>query len=232
LSDSARYFALVPAAGAGVRMGIGGTPKQYAILGRKTMLEHALDAVLADRRVERAFAVVAPADTHWQGLAVRDQRVEFLTVGGSSRAASVRNGLRAVADRFADSDRVLVHDAARPCLAAAELARLLDQAGPDEHGGLLAVPLADTVKRASCGRVAATLDRANLWRAQTPQLFRFGALRAALAAAGDAVTDEASAIERAGHAPRLVEGTASNLKVTTAEDLMLAKAVLAEQGRL
>ena len=233
MPDSFRYFALIPAAGVGARMRLGATPKQYATLGRKTMLEHALDAVLSDARVERAFAVVAPADTRWKDFDGRDRRVEFLPVGGGSRADSVRNGLMALGDRYRDNDRVLVHDAARPCLGAAELARLIDDAGPDEQGGLLALPLADTLKRADGSRVAATIDRATLWRAQTPQLFPFGALRAALSAdANDVVTDEASAMERAGYAPRLVEGVASNLKVTTPDDLMLAQSVLAKQGRL
>jgi 2-C-methyl-D-erythritol 4-phosphate cytidylyltransferase len=230
--DPFHYFALIPAGGFGVRLGMG-TPKQYAMLGRRTMLEHALDAVLADTRVERAFAVVAPGDANWKELDRRDGRVEFLAVGGSARADSVRNGLLALADRYRVEDRVLVHDAARPCLGKAELARLIDEAGTDEQGGLLAMPLTDTLKRADGGRVAATIDRATLWRAQTPQLFPFGALRAALSAsAGDDVTDEASAMERAGYVPRLVEGSASNLKVTTAEDLILARAVLAQQGRL
>lgn len=232
MSDSFRYFALIPAAGTGARMGTGGTPKQYALLGRKTMLEHALAAVLADPRVERAFAIVAPDDGRWSALDP-GARVTFLPVGGNSRAASVRNGLLAVADRYGADDRVLVHDAARPCLGIAELARLIDVVGADGDGGLLAISLTDTLKRAAAGRVAATLDRATLWRAQTPQLFPFGALRSALStAAADDVTDEASAMERAGHAPRLVEGAPSNLKVTTAEDMLLARAILMEQGRL
>ena len=145
----------------------------------------------------------------------------------------MRNGLFAIAGRCEDDDRVLVHDAARPCLAEAQLARLIDEAGGEDSGGLLAVPHADTLKRGEDGRVGITLDRSSLWCAQTPQLFRIGSLRSALSGGALAeVTDEASAMERAGHAPKLVQGVSSNLKVTTPEDLVLAGAVLAQQGRL
>lgn len=199
------------------------------------MLEHSIEALLADARIDRVYVVVAPADTRWNALAIGDGdgRVEFLPVGGASRAESVRNGLVAIAARTADDDRVLVHDAARPCLTEQQLARLIDEVGDDDSGGLLAIPLADTLKRGEDGRVGITLDRSNLWCAQTPQLFRVGSLRAALLADTDLahVTDEASALERTGHAPRLVTGAASNLKVTTTDDLVLARAILAEQGR-
>ena len=214
-------------------MGADSGPKQYLALGSKTILEHAIEAMLADGRIEEVFVVVAPTDTRWQSLPTAGERVEFLPVGGGSRAESVRNGLFAVAGRYTDDDRVLVHDAARPCLASAQLAALIDAVGREDSGGLLAVPLTDTLKRVEDGRVGATLDRSSLWRAQTPQLFRAGSLRAALSAASLAdVTDEASAMECAGHSPRLVPGVSSNLKVTTPEDLVLAAAVLKAQGRL
>lgn len=226
-----RYIALIPAAGIGARLG-GDLPKQYLPIGARTMLEHAIDAMLADSRIDRVFVVVASADKHWQSLTVDDDRVEFLPVGGASRAESVRNGLIAIAARVGDDDRVLVHDAARPCLTEQQLARLIDEVGDDDSGGLLAVPLADTLKRGEDGRVGITLERAGLWCAQTPQLFRAASLRAALGGALEDITDEAGAMERSGHAPRLVVGGAGNLKVTTAEDLVLARAILAEQGRL
>ncbi|MGB2818346.1 MAG: 2-C-methyl-D-erythritol 4-phosphate cytidylyltransferase [Burkholderiaceae bacterium] len=214
-------------------MGGEGVPKQYIPLGRKSMLEHSIDAMLADARIERVFAVIAVDDERWRALRVDAGRVEFLPVGGASRAETVRNGLFALAGRYADDDRVLVHDAARPCLSEAMLARLIDEAGGEDSGGLLAVPLADTLKRGEDGRVGMTLDRSSLWCAQTPQLFRVGSLRAALAPAPLAgLTDESSAMERAGHAPRLVTGGSANLKVTTPEDLVLAAAVLKSQGRL
>jgi 2-C-methyl-D-erythritol 4-phosphate cytidylyltransferase len=228
-----RYIALIPAAGVGARMGGGELPKQYLLLGERTMLEHSIDALLADGRIDCVFVVVAPSDAHWQQLAVDAERVEFLPVGGATRAECVRNGLVAIAARTGDDDRVLVHDAARPCLTEVQLGRLIDEVGADDSGGLLAVPLADTLKRGEDGRVGVTLERTGLWCAQTPQLFRFASLRAALShGALDAFTDEASAMERAGHAPRLVPGGVGNLKVTTAEDLVLARAILGDQGRL
>jgi 2-C-methyl-D-erythritol 4-phosphate cytidylyltransferase len=216
----------------GSRMGERDVPKQYLQLGERTMLEHSIGAMLADGRIDALFVVVAPSDTRWTEFKLDDDRIEFLPVGGASRAESVRNGLIAIAARTGDDDRVLVHDAARPCLTEAQLGRLIDEVGADDSGGLLAVPLADTLKRGEEGRVGITLDRASMWCAQTPQLFRVGSLRAALSGALDAVTDESSAMEQTGHAPRLVMGGASNLKVTTAEDLVLARAILGEQGRL
>lgn len=214
-------------------MGAVDVPKQYLKLGKRSMLEHSIDALLSDGRIDRVFVVVAPTDTHWQEIAVDEERVEFLPVGGASRAESVRNGLIAIAARTGDDDRVLVHDAARPCLTEEQLGRLIDEVGDDGSGGLLAIPLADTLKRGEDGRVGITLERTGLWCAQTPQLFRVASLRAALSGnLLDSITDEAGAMERAGHAPRLVLGGVANLKVTTAEDLVLARAILAEQGRL
>jgi len=228
-----RYIALIPAAGIGTRMATSDVPKQYLALGSRTMLEHSIAALLAEARIDRVFVVVAPGDARWRQLPVDDERVEFLPVGGASRAHSVLNGLIAIAGRCADDDRVLVHDAARPCLTEAQLARLIDEVGDDDSGGLLAIPLNDTLKRGEDGRVGVTLDRDSLWCAQTPQLFRVASLRAALSTdALDGVTDEASAMERLGHAPRLVAGGAGNLKITTPEDLVLARAILGEQGRL
>jgi 2-C-methyl-D-erythritol 4-phosphate cytidylyltransferase len=214
-------------------MGGDAGPKQYLPLGRKSMLEHAIDAMLTDARIERVFVVVSRSDEQWRSLRVDAGRVEFLPVGGASRAESVRNGLLAVSGRYEDDDRVLVHDAARPCLSDALLGKLIDEAGAEDSGGLLAVPLADTLKRGEDGRVGLTLDRSSLWCAQTPQIFRIGSLRAALSSAALAdITDDSSAMERTGHAPRLVMGASTNLKVTTPEDLVLAGAVLKSQGRL
>lgn len=194
------------------------------------MLEQSITAMLIDARIDRVFVIVAPADEHWQSLDVDAERVEFLPVGGASRAHSVRNGLVAIAARTRDDDRVLVHDAARPCLGAAELARLIDEVGDDDRGGLLAVPLTDTLKRGEDGQVVATLERDGLWCAQTPQMFRFASLHAALAVEPlDGITDEASAIERNGNFPRLVLGSPTNIKVTSAPDLTLARAILSER---
>lgn len=227
-----RLHALIPAAGSGLRFGAG-LPKQYLQLGRATMLEHAVAALLADARIERVLVVVAPDDRRIDALRF-DARVVVARRGGASRAATVRAGLDVLRDVAADDDWVLVHDAARPCLSREDLAALIDAVTGDAVGGLLAVPLADTLKRSEGSRVAATLDRANLWRAATPQMFRLGLLRAALDAPGtlERATDESSAIEQLGHAPLLVACHATNLKVTTADDLPLARAILDLQGRL
>ncbi|MEP6607889.1 MAG: 2-C-methyl-D-erythritol 4-phosphate cytidylyltransferase [Burkholderiaceae bacterium] len=222
-----RYFALIAAAGVGARMG-SGAPKQYLRMGQRTMLEHSITAMLADARVVRVFIAVAPADDHWRALRAEAERTEFLPVGGDSRAHTVRNALAAIAGRVHQDDRVLVHDAARPCLDPPDLARLIDQVGDDDRGGLLALPVADTLKRGEDGHVVATVARDGLWCAQTPQMFRFESLRAALDVQSlNGVTDEASAVERNGSFPMLVHGRASNIKVTTAEDFALACAILA-----
>jgi len=224
-----RYIALIPAAGVGTRLGHD-VPKQYLRLGAHTMLEHSVAAMLVDARIDRVFVVVAPTDTQWQSIDWSD-RVEFLAVGGMSRAQSVFNALMTLSGRIHDDDRVLVHDAARPCLTKTELARLIDEVGGDDGGGLLAVPLTDTLKRTEDGHVVETLDREQLWCAQTPQMFRFASLRAAMSAQPlHGVTDEASAIERNGNFPRLVLGSASNIKVTTEQDLMLARLILDAEG--
>ena len=195
------------------------------------MLEHSIAAMLVDSRIDCVFVVVAPADDRWQSIRLGSDRVEFLTVGGASRAQSVLNALNALSSRTDDDVRVLVHDAARPCLRKSELARLIDEVGDDDAGGLLALPLTDTLKRAEDGHVAETLRREALWCAQTPQMFRFASLRAALGAGShDGITDEASAIERNGGLPRLVLGSATNIKVTTAQDLMLARVILNAEG--
>jgi 2-C-methyl-D-erythritol 4-phosphate cytidylyltransferase len=220
-----RHFALVPAAGLGARFG-GNTPKQYLPLHGRPLLWHAVAVLARHPRIERVFVVLHRKDEHfarqpWGELG----RVEGLRVGGEMRADSVRNGLGAMPG-VANDDWVLVHDAVRPCLTAAMLDRLLAEVGEDDVGGLLAVPLADTLKRADAqARVLATEPRESRWRAQTPQMFRRGALLAALSAARE-VTDEASAIEAMGLKPRLVMGSDLNLKVTWPEDLLLAEMVL------
>lgn len=225
-----RYIALIPAAGVGARLGHD-VPKQYLRLGGRTMLEHSVAAMLTDMRIERVFVVVAPADTQWQMTDWGSDRVEFLAVGGASRAESVLNGLIALSSRARDDDRVLVHDAARPCLTKEELTRLIDEVGDDDGGGLLAIPLTDTLKRAEDGHVVETLDREEFWCAQTPQMFRFASLQAAMGARSlQGVTDEASAIERNGNFPRLVLGSKTNIKVTTEQDLRLARVILDAAG--
>ena len=207
-------------------------PKQHLALGSSTLLERSVQCLLADARVARVLVVVAPEDAFAAALSL-PARCETIAAGGASRARSVCNGLRHLARAAAPGDWVLVHDAARPCLAPAELAALIDGGGGDEHGGLLAAPVFDTIKREHDGRVARTVDRAGLWRALTPQFFRIDVLLRALeggAAASAAITDEASAVELLGLHPRLVPGYATNIKVTTPGDMLLAEAILRQQG--
>lgn len=228
--------ALVPAAGSGSRFAAN-QPKQYQPLSGKPMLWHAV-AALARAPVETVFVVLAPEDKafatyDWSAFA---GKIETLYCGGETRRDSVYNGLvAAMADVQAD-DWVLVHDAARPCLPPADLARLFEECRNDEIGGILALPVADTVKRAGkdeagAQRIAGTEDRAQLWLAQTPQMFRVGLLAQALRQAKGTITDEASAMEQLGLKPRLVPGSRENLKVTWPEDLALAQSILSRRSR-
>jgi 2-C-methyl-D-erythritol 4-phosphate cytidylyltransferase len=225
------YFALIPAAGSGARIGAG-TPKQYLPLAGRPMLHHSIRCV-AMEPVETIFVVLSPEDKDFSrhDWSAFDGRLEPLYCGGNTRRDSVLNGLVAAMDAVDADDWVLVHDAARPCLPRADFDRLIAEVSGDRVGGLLALPVAETVKRANkdaagVQRVAGTEDRSALWLAQTPQMFRAGLLGEALRAAGSAVTDEASAIELLGLQPRIVTGNRRNLKVTFAEDFVIAEASL------
>jgi 2-C-methyl-D-erythritol 4-phosphate cytidylyltransferase len=223
----------MPAAGSGRRFSAS-IPKQYAALGSATVIEHSLALFESDPDCAGIVVVTASDDATWPAIAARLTRLVDTAQGGAERVHSVLAGLHALASRVRDDDWIMVHDAARPCLAAADLARLKEELAAHEIGGLLAIPLADTLKRAVraddvAPAVDATVERAGLWRAATPQVFRFGALLRALDAALAAQrlpTDEAQALEWAGHRPRLVPGRADNIKVTTADDLTLAAAIL------
>jgi 2-C-methyl-D-erythritol 4-phosphate cytidylyltransferase len=219
-----RFFALIPCAGSGTRAGTAG-PKQYERIAGQPMVWHTLSAFAAVQRIARTIVVVAPTD----GFFERNPTTSALVVpcGGATRAASVTNGLRELRRAGAtDQDWVLVHDAAR-CLVTPELIdRLIDACQDDEVGGLLAHPLADTLKIEADGRVQSTIDRDDKWLAQTPQMFRLGMLRQALEHAGDRTTDESSAIESMGLKPKLVPAGAQNFKVTWPDDFAMAEAVL------
>jgi len=230
-----KYFLVMPAAGSGRRFQ-GDQPKQYAPLLGRTVIEWALAPFLGDPRCAHGVVVLAEGDASWHRVAARlaSERLSA-TPGGGERSLSVRRGLTALAGRAAPEDWVLVHDAARPCLEAGDLERLLERVEVHGGGGLLAARAADTLKQAEPGAtpgevtVARTVDRAELWRALTPQMFRYGALGAALDAAhaaGRHPTDEAQALEWRGEKALLVEGAATNLKLTTSADLKLAEAVL------
>ena len=224
---------VVPAAGASRRVGAD-TPKQYLDLLGRSVLEHSLRALFSFAGVAGGVVVLAANDAGWSRLPAELRSRVRTATGGQERCHSVLAGLAALSGTT-DDDWVLVHDAARPCLAAAELERLVRACEGDTVGGLLALPLADTVKRADVtGRVLETIPRERLWRAQTPQMFRLGLLRRALEsaiAAGEAPGDEATAVERLGLRPLLVEGSPFNVKITHPEDLVFAARVLAARAQ-
>ncbi|MCA1245042.1 2-C-methyl-D-erythritol 4-phosphate cytidylyltransferase [Massilia sp. MS-15] len=223
---SPSYYALIPAAGVGARMGAS-SPKQYLPVAGKPMLRHALDAFRASPLIAHTYVVVSADDPLIDAVAPAE-RVTVLRCGGATRMESIRNGLRALQGSVDGEDWILVHDAARPGLDAELIGRLIVETGEHPAGGLLALPVVDTVKRGTPGALA-TVPRENLWLAQTPQMFRYSLLCRALDAATDpaAVTDDASAVEALGLAPRLVEGHPRNLKVTLPADIRIAEMYLA-----
>lgn len=237
-ADLARCFALIPAAGIGSRVGSaagGAVPKQYRPVAGRPMIAWTLAAFAAVEAIESIVVVVAGQDRWIDDVQVDAGRVAIHRVGGASRDATVANGLAAMRDIASDDDWVLVHDAARCGITAGLIASLIAHVRSDPVGGLLALPLDDTIKRAAPESaelqpsVDETVDRRGLWRAQTPQMFRYGLLRDAIAAAharGIAMTDESSAIEIAGHRALLVPGSARNFKVTTADDLAMMDRLL------
>lgn len=217
------FWVVIPAAGIGARMGAD-RPKQYLSLGGRALIQHTLDCFLDQPGLNGLVVCLATDDPWWDALdCARDPRI-WRAPGGRERSDSVLAGLQSLLARGAQrAEWVLVHDAARPNLAEADLHKLLQTLAADPVGGLLAVPVRDTLKCANAeGRVGETPDRSRFWQAYTPQMFRLGALHDALAqalAAGAAITDEASAMEYVGQAPLLVEGRADNIKVTRPEDL-------------
>lgn len=238
-----RYWLVMPAAGVGRRFGTS-KPKQYAMLQGRAVIEWALAPFLADPSCVAAVVVLANEDPYWPEIASRvgsfaGSRL-IVAQGGAERSQTVRNGLAALAARADRDDWVLVHDAARPCLALEDLQQLLARVGSHPVGGLLATPAADTLKRAkgapdSTGHheIEQTVDRAGLWRALTPQMFRYQMLCDALDSAfgaGRLPTDEAQALEWTGRRAVLVQGSAANIKITSADDLLLAGALLSARG--
>jgi len=224
-----RYRVIVPAAGVGRRFG-DRIPKQYSQIHGRTVLEWCLAPFLADPSCSAVIVAIAAADPHWPAVAARLAPVRT-AAGGQERVHSVRNALATLQGEAASDDWILVHDAARPCLPAEDLRKLLETLQDHEVGGLLAAPAADTLKACGPGNVIThTVDRSGLWRALTPQMFRYGRLCEALDAAcarGKVPTDESQALEWLGDRPQVVEGSAVNLKITSAQDLLVASALLA-----
>ncbi|WP_293238413.1 2-C-methyl-D-erythritol 4-phosphate cytidylyltransferase, partial [Paludibacterium sp.] len=220
-----RHVALVPAAGSGARFGAA-CPKQYLQLSGRPLMWHTLSTLCQVAAIDEVALVLSPGDEWFDDYDWTLPKLTVHRVGGATRAETVKNGIAALG--LSSEDWLLVHDAARCCLSVAMVERLLTEVADDPVGGLLALPVPDTVKRADRdGRVSITLPRQGMWLAQTPQMFRAGVLSQALAGdLTDGVTDEASAIERLGLKPRLVEGDASNFKVTWPRDLPLARAIL------
>lgn len=227
LNSPSRYFALIPAAGVGARMAAG-CPKQYLHIAGQSILQHSVNAFLEHTAIEHVYVVVGPDDAYVASELRPDPHLTVLFCGGATRTDSVLNGLLAMQTQLQRHDWVLVHDAARPGINPTLIGRLIDQVGNNEVGGLLAIPVADTVKLKSGSQIT-TVPRTGLWLAQTPQMFRLVHLIGALNHArlsGIEITDEASAIEASGAVPVLVEGHWCNSKITRPDDLTLVESVL------
>lgn len=223
-----RIWAVVPAAGVGARMEAD-RPKQYLELLGRTVLEHTIEILLSESVIEQVAVAISAEDPYWGKLPVAGNTKLSVCEGGQERCHSVLNGLNALKALGADEqDWVMVHDAARPCLRDEDLSRLIHSVTIKGQGGILAVPVRDTMKLSdgSGKQIDATVDRSNMWHALTPQMFRIGELGSAIEQAledGFVVTDEASAMEHAGQSPLLVRGHADNIKITIPEDLALAE---------
>ncbi len=226
-----KLFALIPAAGSGLRMGHE-LPKQYLSVSNRPMIYHAIRTLYLEHSIASIFVVLAPSDNEWfkYDWSKFSEKLTVLTCGGNTRAESVLNGLSAAKQKklVGEYDWILVHDAARPCLSSDQLKKLIDEVADDEVGGLLAIPVADTLKRSDADhRITHTEPRDNLWQAQTPQMFRFNLLIHALHHATNInITDDASAVEAIGFHPKLVLSDACNFKVTYPQDLALAELIL------
>lgn len=232
ISNMPSYWVIVPAAGVGSRMGAS-CPKQYLPLLDRTVLEHTLGRLLSIVAIKKIYLALAEVDDFWTRLPYAQDENIIRVKGGGERAHSVLNGLYALSLQAQDSDWVLVHDAARPCIRAQEIMTLIETVGDHPVGGILGVPVSDTLKQVSNNAIEKTIDRTPLWQAQTPQLFRVGLLRNCLQRAlleGIAITDEASALEAYGYQPLMVQGRGDNIKITRQEDLAIAAMLMQQQG--
>ncbi len=230
INNSIRIWAVVPAAGIGKRMQAD-RPKQYLMLDGKTVIEHTLSRLIQAGVFSAIAVAVSSEDPYWPELDISRHSKVITAAGGKERADSVLSALKALQEQADAKDWVLVHDAARPCLATEDIHRLIDTLALDEVGGILALSSLDTLKHVEHGSITGSVNRSQVWRALTPQMFRYGMLRDALleAEGNPAVTDESSALELKGWQPKIVEGRPDNIKITRPEDLALAQFYMEQQ---
>ena len=230
MTASQKIWAVVPAAGVGKRMNAD-RPKQYLELAGKTVIEHTLSRLLQAEVFAAVAVAISEEDPYWSELSIASHEKIITAAGGKERADSVLSGLHAIRTQATDDDWVLVHDAARPCITRADIHHLIGSLINDEVGGILALPCADTLKNVQGKNILGTVDRSVIWRALTPQMFRYGTLKTALehAVGNPVITDEASALELQGLQPKIVEGRPDNIKITRPEDLALAQFFMAQQ---
>ncbi len=230
MTKPTKFWAIVPAAGVGKRMNAD-RPKQYLELAGKTVIEHTLTRLLQAKVFSAVAVAISTEDPYWPDLAISNHTNIITAPGGKERADSVLSALKAIREQAADKDWVLVHDAARPCITCSDIHQLIEKLGDDEVGGILALSSHDTLKNVEGCNILSTLDRSHIWRALTPQMFRYGMLKTALqeSQGNSAITDEASALEIKGLQPKIVEGRPDNIKITRPEDLALAQFYLERQ---
>ncbi|RZA06837.1 MAG: 2-C-methyl-D-erythritol 4-phosphate cytidylyltransferase [Moraxellaceae bacterium] len=230
--EPSHYWAIVPAAGIGTRMNAD-IPKQYLMLDGRTILEHTLSRLLLIPGLKGIVVAIAPNDSVWTSLSISKNPLIHSVIGGSERADSVLNALHFLNDKISGQDWVLVHDAARPCISLSSISKLCNDLASDTVGGILAVPVSDTIKNVVMDNsILHTVDRRSLWQAQTPQLFRYKLLRDCLSQTlyrKENITDEASSVELCGYTAKVVEGRSDNIKITRPDDLLLAEFILRNQ---
>ncbi|MCX7085963.1 MAG: 2-C-methyl-D-erythritol 4-phosphate cytidylyltransferase [Methylococcales bacterium] len=231
MTTAIKFWAVVPAAGVGKRMNAD-RPKQYLELAGKTVIEHTLLRLLSANVFTAVAVAISKEDPYWPELEVSGHEQVITADGGKERADSVLSALKSIRDLASDEDWVLVHDAARPCITATDINLLIDTLRADEVGGILALSSHDTLKDVQGKNIVGTLDRSHIWRALTPQMFKYGSLKNALeiAEGNPAITDEASALELQGLQPKIVEGRPDNIKITRPEDLALAQFYMEHQN--
>ncbi len=231
MTNSIKYWAVVPAAGVGKRMNAD-RPKQYLPLLNTTVIEHTLMRLLKADVFSAVAVAISEEDPYWPKLDIASNEKVITAAGGKERADSVLSALKAIRTLASDDDWVLVHDAARPCITSTDIIHLIESLKTDEVGGILALSSHDTLKNVQGDFIVETLDRRHIWRALTPQMFRYGLLKSALEAAegNPAITDEASALELKGLQPKIVEGRPDNIKITRPEDLALAQFYMEHQN--